>query len=135
MPVNPLRVSPGVLPPATGKVSSGSAAAVDVAQISAPLRAAMRYRKLAEDVDPSERSGVVTGARLVLWLGSQRRGGEIMEAARALRLDPRYVRRSIELLTRVGLLQAFQTRAPTSSRSIRVFTLPGGFDVVSSSNR
>lgn len=123
------------LPPPTGKIPSGSPAAVEVAQVSAPLRNAARYRKLAEDVDPSERSGVVTGARLVLWLGSHRRGGEIMEAARALRLDPRYVRRSIELLARVGLLQPCQTRTPTSSRSIRVFTLPGGFDVVSSSNR
>lgn len=132
--MNPLR-APVALPPPSGKMVSGSPTSVDVAQVSTPLRTPARYRKLAEDVDPAERSGVVTGARLVLWLGSQRRGGEIMEAARALRLDPRYVRRSIELLTRVGLLQAFQTRAPTSSRSIRVFTLPGGFDVVSSSNR
>ncbi len=89
-----------------------------------------RQRKAAEVARPLSRShGVVTGVRLVLWLGSHARPCDVNRVARGLKLDVKHVRESLTLLAELGLIQSHE-ELRAGVRSVRVFSLLGGYDVV-----
>lgn len=88
------------------------------------LRTPRQYARVAESA-ASVDSGFVTGARIVLWLGSQGSAQSAPALARALNLDTKRIRRALLALTDVGLLTA-HTRIVTGTKPVRVYTLRGG---------
>ena len=98
--------------------------------VNPPLPLASQQQAAAERARPSGRShGVVTGARIILWLGAHSRPKSAQAVARALALDLKHVRDSLKVLASLGLIQSFEVPLP-GVRVTTVYALIGGFDVV-----
>lgn len=98
--------------------------------VTPPLVHPERQRAAAESARPLSRShGVVTGARIVLWLGSYARPCSPEQVSRALHLDVKHVRESLRTLASLGLLQTHEITL-RGVRPVTMYALLGGSDVV-----